>query len=100
MLEREVSKEELTALAELYGRNGAASSVGELLEAVSQMDRHRVRTGDERTGIGCWHCSEEHHTAFAPSLPRASQRPSKPYKCGTWPFQASAARLFSPPVHC
>ncbi|KAJ6659058.1 hypothetical protein lerEdw1_019361 [Lerista edwardsae] len=41
VLEREVSKEELTALAELYGRNGAASSVGELLKAVSQMDRHR-----------------------------------------------------------
>lgn len=41
VLEREISKEELAALAELYRRNGAASSVGELLKLVSQMDRHR-----------------------------------------------------------
>ncbi|XP_066467222.1 two pore channel protein 1 [Tiliqua scincoides] len=41
VLEQEVSKEELTALVELYGRNCVASSVGELLKVISQMDRHR-----------------------------------------------------------
>ncbi|XP_077776253.1 two pore channel protein 1 isoform X3 [Podarcis muralis] len=41
VFEREVSKEELTAVAELYGRNGIASAASQLLKVVSQMDRHR-----------------------------------------------------------
>ncbi|XP_048369963.1 two pore channel protein 1 isoform X2 [Sphaerodactylus townsendi] len=40
VLEREVSKEEMTAVAELYGRNGSASAASHLLKVISQMDRH------------------------------------------------------------
>ncbi|CAI5797687.1 pore calcium channel 1 isoform X2 [Podarcis lilfordi] len=41
VFEREVSKEELTAVAELYGRNCIASAASQLLKVISQMDRHR-----------------------------------------------------------
>ncbi|XP_063000424.1 two pore channel protein 1 [Elgaria multicarinata webbii] len=41
VFERDVSKEEITAVAELYGRNCSASAAGQLLKVVSQMDRHR-----------------------------------------------------------
>ncbi|XP_061459125.1 two pore channel protein 1 isoform X2 [Rhineura floridana] len=41
VFEREVSKEEMAAVAELYRRNCIASSASQLLKAISQMDRHR-----------------------------------------------------------
>ncbi|XP_054852779.1 two pore channel protein 1 isoform X2 [Eublepharis macularius] len=41
VFEREVSKEEIIAVAELYGRNSAASAASQLLKVISQMDRHR-----------------------------------------------------------
>nr|XP_060641421.1 two pore channel protein 1 [Anolis sagrei ordinatus] len=41
VLEREVSKEEVTAVAEMYGRSSSASAAGQLLRIVSQMDRHQ-----------------------------------------------------------
>uniref|UniRef100_A0A8D2J6I8 Two pore segment channel 1 n=1 Tax=Varanus komodoensis TaxID=61221 RepID=A0A8D2J6I8_VARKO len=41
VFEREVSKEEITAVAEMYGRSGNASAAGQMLRVISQMDRHR-----------------------------------------------------------
>ncbi|XP_077164863.1 two pore channel protein 1 isoform X1 [Paroedura picta] len=41
VLEMEVSREEMTAVAEFYGRSGAASAASQLLKVVSQMDRHQ-----------------------------------------------------------
>ncbi|KAJ7309614.1 hypothetical protein JRQ81_007668 [Phrynocephalus forsythii] len=41
VLEREVSREEITAVAELYRRTGNAVAAGQLLKVMSQMDRHR-----------------------------------------------------------
>ncbi|XP_072839618.2 two pore channel protein 1 isoform X1 [Pogona vitticeps] len=41
VLEREVSREEMTAVAEVYRRGGSAVAAGQLLKVISQMDRHR-----------------------------------------------------------
>uniref|UniRef100_A0A8D0C832 Voltage-dependent calcium channel protein TPC1 n=1 Tax=Salvator merianae TaxID=96440 RepID=A0A8D0C832_SALMN len=41
VFETEVSKEEMTALAEFYGRNCIALDAGQILRVISQMDRHR-----------------------------------------------------------
>ncbi|KAH0625442.1 hypothetical protein JD844_014959 [Phrynosoma platyrhinos] len=41
IFEREVSKEEIIAVADMYGRTCGASAAGQLLRVVSQMDRHQ-----------------------------------------------------------
>ncbi|XP_042297426.1 two pore calcium channel protein 1 isoform X3 [Sceloporus undulatus] len=41
IFEREVSKEEITAVAEMYGRTCGVSAAGQLLRVISQMDRHQ-----------------------------------------------------------